>query len=320
VIHLTADGGIAFVPHYRQLRSEAPTNYLLIDTSTGQESTVDFPSDYGWGGGLTTTDGVLYSSVDRSAYSATYRICDLENSENQRFRTHWGDANTHIEGHIESNEIGKFLIAPITPRLPDTRPKLDGFLVGEDGRLTAHKFDWFTNENYDMGYQGLVDAATHPITGELLISVQRAGHIVVCDPVTGERLRIIDLAGEYGNARICFDLSNNLWTMDRDVLVCIDMHTERPRHTLQIVNDRPYVRPDPGGSAPFIAGNLFIDEPNNAVWVTRPYDGDVLAFDMTSMQEVHRINTGGDPIDIAVAGNFIFTREWPTWELRKHAL
>lgn len=179
------------------------------------------------------------------------------------------------------------------------------------GRYEPVETPWFSNDGYDVGYQGPLRPAIHKASNILLIGIQRSGHFVICDPDTGERRGVLELAQGRGNPNPVFDATGRIWTIDYDTLVRLEADLTVSGQVLvqpgTLHDGRPMSR---------FAGELALSEDEKQVFVTRPFSGDIAVFDTGTLELVERLQIGGEPLFIGFMRDGLVTLEWKTGEYR----
>lgn len=244
---------------------------------------------------------------------------------------HWDGKRLEITAHAQSNPqhvISRISLRPVNSLVPSrveilregelhVWDRLPGAFTGyafEDYRLilTRHIaeddvqiFSWF-DESYDKGYQGIVGATEVPDTSFLIISVQRDSHPVLYDPETRMALRKLNLADRGGNP--AFELreaAHELWATDYDAIVKLDAKTLELK-SMKVVQDADH------GSRQFI-GSFCFDSDQDLCLIARPFSGDAVALDASSMTEISRTSLGRQPLDIGLlADGTVVARDWKT--------
>lgn len=183
------------------------------------------------------------------------------------------------------------------------------------GQYAAVDSQWIFEGGYDVGYQAPGQPHIHAASNTLLIGVQRSGHFVLCDPDTGERRGVLDLAQGRGNPHPVFDSTGRIWTIDYDTLVRIEADLTVSGQVLvqpgTTQNGRPMSR---------FAGALTLSEDEKQVFVTRPFSGDIAVFDTGMLELVDRLQIGGEPLFVGFMRDGLVTLEWKTGEYRFTAL
>jgi hypothetical protein len=173
------------------------------------------------------------------------------------------------------------------------------------GRLRVTDLDltWFTSENYDLGYQGLVDSITLRSTGNIIISVQRSSTLVIIDQSLNERVGSIALASRGGNPRLQLRNDTDLFACDYDTLCRIDTQS-------LVVLSSARLQDAAGNTQQFI-GDYEVT-PGKLV-VARPFSGDVLLLDPDDFRAVGQTQVGGQPLAVCkLSGQRVITRDWKT--------
>jgi hypothetical protein len=66
--------------------------------------------------------------------------------------------------------------------------------IDRDGIASLQTFRWYSNDNYNKGYQGIVGVEELPDTHLLIVSVQRDSNPILFDPESGKIVRKLHLA------------------------------------------------------------------------------------------------------------------------------
>ena len=176
-------------------------------------------------------------------------------------------------------------------------------------RIAVSRLEWY-DDNYDKGYQAVLDVLAIPKTDFLLYSLQRSSSPVLFDIVKKSVDRRLKLAGRSGNPVFSFrNAFKELWCVDYDTLLKIDATSFKVlgKNKLQ--------------GATFGMGMQFLGEftftPNERYCaVARPFSKDVVLIDPFKLKILSTIKSRFEPLSITVFSNLDFiARDWKTGEL-----
>jgi len=177
----------------------------------------------------------------------------------------------------------------------------------------VQRLAWY-DESYDKGYQGVVDALELPGAGAALVSVQRSSRLILHDLQTGGQRRAIDLDGRGGNPRLqLHDGGREVWASDYDTLVVVRTDTWRVRRRSRLQGALT-------GTQQFIGEFAFA--PDGAVCaVARPFSGDVVGLDPSTLRVTGSAKVGRQPLEVAaLRGGEVVARDWKTGDLLRGEL
>lgn len=309
------------VAQARRYRVETvPEGIVLIDTTTGEMRQSAYPT--GFSGRLDWIgNGHLWTSrlvPDLREFEVA--VVRKDQTDEVAASLKWTDGEVSTTGDTSLLEgVPEYHITPMITFGNQRQRSIHAMRMRLNAEPRTYRFPWFTNENYDMGYQGLVDIAPHPFRDEALISIQRAGHFAVVDPANGQRLRVIELANRHGNASIHFDPDGSVWTDDYDTLIHLDLREERVISSARLQGEVPSEHSPTGMMRSWI-GDIWPDHESGLIWIPRPYSGDVLAVRKTDLGIERSIETGGAPITAFAVNGHLITREWRVSDINIRAL
>ena len=143
------------------------------------------------------------------------------------------------------------------------------------GQVTELDLSWFTNANYDLGYQGLVGCLTLPGSHLVVVSVQRSSRLIVIDTRKNQPAVQIELAGRGGNPAMRIRSASDFLADDHDTLCRVDLKT------MSVV-----------AKEKLQTGSTFIGEyhlnADGTCLVARPHSGDVVLVDSERFKELSR--------------------------------
>jgi hypothetical protein len=173
------------------------------------------------------------------------------------------------------------------------------------GRVELQPLEWYDG-TYDKGYQGLVQVLALS-DDTALVSVQRSSRLILHDLNTGQRKRSIELAGRGGNPRLTLRNSGGeIWASDYDTIVVVDTTTWRAVRSMRLQDAATTTTQQLIGDYAFAA-----DEPQCVV--ARPFSGDVVAIDTTSLRTRRSARLDHQPLEVAaLPGGRIVARDWKT--------
>lgn len=165
---------------------------------------------------------------------------------------------------------------------------------------------WFTNDNYDLGYQGLVDCVTFPSLGSALVSIQRSSELVVIDLARNKRVGSIMLENRGGNPHIQILQNTEFIATDYDTICRVDAGTGAVMKSLRLQVGQL----DHPNSQLFI-GDYCVTEAGCAV--ARPFSGDVMLLDPVTFARLGAAKMGGQPLSVClISATQVVTRDWKT--------
>lgn len=186
------------------------------------------------------------------------------------------------------------------------RPEL--LLVdGPIARVRCLDLSWFNDENYDRGYQGLVDCLALPEAGMVVVSVQRSSELVLIDPDRNARVGSIRLAGSGGNPKLRRWSNTEFFASDYDSLCLVDAASRSARCSGVL---QPAAPPNTNQ----FTGDYDLD--GTTCVVARPFSGDVLRLAIDSFAVLGRAPVPGQPLSVCMTSSQSFlTRDWKTGKL-----
>jgi len=182
------------------------------------------------------------------------------------------------------------------------------FLVRPDGSISSQTFPWYTNTEYDKGYQGIVAVEELPNSHALIVSVQRDSNPVLYDPDSGTAIRKLTLAGRGGNPNLKLRATaGEYWANDYDTIVKLDATT------LNVIACRRLQGSEQ--SAVQFIGEFSLCRSDTLCLVTRPFSGDVIGLDCATMAQTHRATLGKQPLLAGLLGDDrVVALDWKTGE------
>lgn len=163
---------------------------------------------------------------------------------------------------------------------------------------------WFTSENYDLVWQGLIDCVTLRSRGYVIVSVQRSSTLVIIDQNRNERAGSIALANRQGNPKLHMPNSIDLLASDYDTLCRIDTQSLAVRRSVRLQD------------ADSANTQLFIGEYDvtpDMLAVARPFSGDVLLLDPDDFKVFGQVQVGGQPLAVSILSDHrVITRDLKT--------
>jgi hypothetical protein len=173
-----------------------------------------------------------------------------------------------------------------------------------DGEVNVQRLDWFDDDSFDHGYQGVVSVA-EPTAGVLVYGVQRSSELVVCDADSQRVSQKVPLAGRSGNPRPLLSRSTGrVWVIDYDTLVRLDRSSFRLEGTVRL-------QPAPDRTAMFV-GEPWLADDEKTLIVARPFSGDAAVVDADSLKITSTVALGAQPIEAARLGDYLIARDWKT--------
>ncbi len=179
-------------------------------------------------------------------------------------------------------------------------------LRGEE--IEVQKLDWF-NE-YDRGYQNILDAFEVPGSDLVIFSIQRDSRPVLYDTIEQRIIKKLDLAERMGNPLLKFRRkAPELWVNDYDTLVRIEPKNWAVKSSLELP------APKNAGTMEFISDFTF-NRDESLCAAARPLTGDVVLLNTASLRIESKCVLGGQPFEAAlISDGRIYARDWKSGDL-----
>lgn len=175
------------------------------------------------------------------------------------------------------------------------------------GSVDVQALAWY-GDRFDKGYQGVVSVAELP-DDLAIFSVQRSSELILHDLGAGTQRGTVDLGGRGGNPSLRFRArAPEMWASDYDTLVKVDPSTWR-------VIARARLQGAAAGTQQFI-GDFAFDADEKLCAVARPFSGDVVGLDPSTMKIEWSAGLGRQPLEVAVLPDReVVARDWKTGDL-----
>ncbi|MFN4296838.1 MAG: hypothetical protein ACK4FB_08340 [Brevundimonas sp.] len=178
----------------------------------------------------------------------------------------------------------------------------------EEGGVHVAPLGWFNESSYDLLYQGLVDSLVLA-SGQVLISVQRSSELLIVNELQGHIVQRVSLGDRGGNPKLRRLSDGAIAASDYDTLCIIE-----PRRW-QVRKSDILQAPRPPMGAEFIGD---YDIRGTDCIVARPFSGDVLRLDTSTLAVVDQAPIGGQPLSVCwLEGDEFLTRDWKTGKVRR---
>lgn len=180
-------------------------------------------------------------------------------------------------------------------------------------QIEIQRLEWY-DDTYDKEYQGVVDVLELPGERFAVVSVQRSSELILHDLGTGTKTGSVELAGRHGNPRLYFrSTAQEIWASDYDTIVVINSR-DRQRMRSARLQSAPF------GTQEFIGDYGFTPEEDDCV-VARPFRGDVVGINPSTLKITRVAKVGHQPLEVAVLpGGEIVARDWKTGDMLRGKL
>ena len=186
-------------------------------------------------------------------------------------------------------------------------------VVASTEQVALQRLDWY-DETYDKGYQAITDVLELPGEDAALVSVQRSSELILHDLQTARKRRSITLGGRGGNPTL--QLRNGgteVWASDYDTLLVLD------RKRWRIIRSARLQRAA-AATQQFIGDYAFTPDEEYCV-VARPFSGDVVGLDTSSLKIRSSATLGRQPLEVAaLPGGEVVARDWKTGDVLRGRL
>lgn len=169
---------------------------------------------------------------------------------------------------------------------------------------------WFSEEGYDTTWQEPLRAYEVPGSQTLVITVQRASHLVLYDPRERRVVGGIELdRSRSGNSSIYFRRhADEMWVDNYDTLL-------RLRPGSWEVLDSLRLQEEQDGMGKYI-GSFWFPSQENVCVVARPFSGDVVLVDPGLFRVLETVPLGGKPLDaVLLRDGTVIARDWENNQL-----
>lgn len=185
--------------------------------------------------------------------------------------------------------------------------------VGSDfTSATLGALPWFNAKAYEMGYQAPLDVVALPGSPFVLVSVARSSTLIIHDPHDARDVGQIELANRGGNP-IPKLVGNELWTIDYDTFVRVDLKTQQVVNTLKVQAPLPNTPTWSAEGTRQFAGKLFIWSGGQRAVIPRPFSGDVAVVDPSRGLIESTLTLRQQPLYCVVTTNgHVIARDWKT--------
>jgi hypothetical protein len=206
------------------------------------------------------------------------------------------------------------------PRLYVAYIKLSGFedfalfrIDPARGTVDVQRLGWY-DDRFDKGYQGVVSVTELPGADLAIFSVQRSSELVLHDLRDGVQRGVVQLAGRGGNPTLRFRSgASEVWASDYDTLLKLDPSSWR-------VVSASRLQDAAAGTRQFI-GDFAFDPDETICAVARPFSGDIVGLDPSTMKVRWTTNVGRQPLEVAVLPDRrVIARDWKTGETLRGVL
>lgn len=175
------------------------------------------------------------------------------------------------------------------------------------GTVDLQRLGWY-DDRFDKGYQGVVSVTELPEDDLAIFSVQRSSELVLHDLRDGVQRGVVPLAGRGGNPTLRLRRrAPEVWASDYDTLVKLDPSSWR-------VIGASRLQDAAAGTMQFV-GDFAFDPDETICAVARPFSGDVVGLDPSTMKVRSSANVGRQPLEVAVLPDSrVVARDWKTGE------
>lgn len=293
----------------RTFGSDTRPGIWVHDIKVDQTSIVDYPGEYP-GSLVDLGEHFAVSSTNRERAEFSITIASKMAPSSALATLRWCEGRTEFSG--ERDLFSSLPTSLLTHFWASDSVKINLFRL-DLTRLELHPIylNWFyeSPNEFDPGYQGIFQIGNHPASGNLLVSLHKSGSVYICDPHSGTRLSKLDLPNVVsGNAAFVFGPENRMCISSYSNLFQFDENL----HWSHQVGLGLHSRGGPGAPV--------VDTERQVILVSRFKRGDILCFDLETLKPVKQYEIGGQPYEIAIAGDQIFARQWDLDDLLRVAL
>ena len=173
--------------------------------------------------------------------------------------------------------------------------------------VDVQRLDWYNEDTYDMGYQGLMGVTEIPGSDVVILPVQRDSNPILYDTIKKTIVGKISLADRHGNPEIQFRRKAlEAWASDYDTLLKLKPGEWQITNQLRLQ----------GGTKKLVAqfiGNFAFNKDESLCAVARPFSGDIVAVDTERLEVTYLARVGHEPLDVALLSDGrVFARDWRT--------
>ena len=171
--------------------------------------------------------------------------------------------------------------------------------------IRVQRLEWY-DDTYDKGYQGVTGVLELPGEEVAVVSVQRSSKLIFHDLDTGLKKGALDLGGYSGGPDLQFrNEGKEIWAKNYDTIVVIQRSDRRVLGSAQLQGTNTKVRG-------FIGDFSFAPDEEICA-VARPFSGDVVGIDTSTLKIKSTAKLGRQPLEVAaLAQGEVVARDWKT--------
>lgn len=233
-------------------------------------------------------------SVVHNDNSNEFRITARTFSAPEKVRSQavFSEGKSHFEGDIDVwKHLPKVHSAYYTPI-----GEFCLFLINADSlEVQLQQPKWYDGSTYDKTYQPITMVTEVPDSNLALVSLQRCSEIMIHDCSSDKLVGKVKLASGFGNAEALFRRNAaEVWVADYDTIVCIDTKEWKVMKRIRLECADPVTR------GLRYVGSLAFDSDERFCAVARPFSGNIMAIDTSTITITHGAFPGGRPHDVAL--------------------
>ena len=184
------------------------------------------------------------------------------------------------------------------------------------GQVQLQRIEWY-DDSYDKGYENINSVLRLGREALAVVSVTRRSELILHDLNTGGKVGTVPLPGGVaGGARplLLHNAEQEIWTVNYDTMVVVR------RSDWQILRSSRLQLTDSPRSRLFVGDFSFAPDEELCV-VARPYSGDILGLDVSTLEVKYVAKLGQQPLNVvALPGREVLAFDWRTEALLRGKL
>lgn len=255
---------------------------------------------------------IITTSLDEDLHNFLFELRPFEDVKCTLCSWKVLNSKVSFKGDINFKNFEHHIFWTQHPGIHTTNGKLF-YLKTNDLELKTFELDWYNEDNYDLGYQGVTEIIKIPEQNKAIMFVARS-NIAIEINLTNGKCSSFQVGDNSNQLRgICY-LKNRIIIQGYDTIY--DLNPKDYKIQKEIKCQVPRMEDVGGIKMPIsqFIGDILVDDGLNAIFVPRPFSSDILALNLDDLEIVRTFNSQFQPLQVFMIKDQLIALDYQSQE------
>lgn len=251
---------------------------------------------------------ITKQNLDEDYYNFSFELRSFRDPASKICRWKVVDSEVEFEGDSKYRDFDHLIFWSRHPSGAESNGKLS-YLDTRNSHVKELALDWYNGDNFDLGYQGIVEILKVPNQFKAIIFVARSNTAVEIDLENGN-CQNITIGPTYGQVKGFVFLKNQILAIAYDTLYLLESETYKILKELEVQPRTSQVFS--GVSMPIrqFMGDLSVVESEGVIYACRPFSNDIAAISLESFEVTKLYQSSFQPLYVFRFQDKLIAIDW----------